>query len=221
MSDEADQDEGPGWMPAILAGTLLLGIFGFICCGVSTWVLYQQRTELAIRTLRGSYIAEIEQSLLEPEEKSAVLAQIDELAKEMERGKYEDWQSAGVMQRLQRLPVLQWGELSAIEAFINKSDAEDKEDSLDQISRLRRAVEIGEAISLDVEEVLKPVLIVDEQSPNGRRMNSTLADDDVREVVLRAKLVADRGEVPEKRYDVQIDSIVRREIETGLREGGF
>ncbi len=102
----------------ILAGTVLMGVIGFIVCAFSTWILFQKRTEFAIRTLRGSYIADIEQSLLDPATKSVVVKEIETLAAEMESGKYEDWQAAGVMQRLQRLPVLQWGELQAIDSFL-------------------------------------------------------------------------------------------------------
>ncbi len=214
-------DEGPGWMPAVMAGTVLLGIFGFICCGVSTWVLYQKRTELAVRTIRGSVLPDIEQSYLPPEEKSAVLAELDELAKEMERGNVEDWQSAGVMQRLQRLPITQWGELEVIEAFIEKSELENKEDSINQISRLRRAVEMGEATSFDVEEVLRPVLVEDAEAPNGRSLNQPLQPAEIEKVVEAARTVADRAEVGDGPYEVSLDTLIRREIESAMKEGGF
>ena len=53
-------EQGPGWLPALMAGGVLLGIFGFIFCGVSTWVLFQKRTQLAIRALKGAYVTELE-----------------------------------------------------------------------------------------------------------------------------------------------------------------
>lgn len=204
-----------------MAGTLLLGIMGFVCCGVSTWVLFQQRTEFAVRTLRGSYLPALQQSWLEPAEKKAVVDRIEALASELETGQYENWQSAGVMQRLQRLPVLQWGELAAVEGYVRKSDDPQKDWSLMQLSRLRRAVELDKVTSFDFEDVLKPVLVSDDNAPSGRRMIQPLPDEGVVEVVQLAELVADRSDVPEKMFDVQIDQIIRREIETGLSEGGF
>lgn len=214
-------DEGPGWLPAIMAATLLMGIIGFVFCGVSTWFLFQKRTEFAVRTLRGSYIPALQQSWLEPQEKKAVVARIEALAEELESGQYENWQSAGVMQRLQRLPVLQWGELAAVEGYIRKSDDPQKNRSLMQLSRLRRAVELDEVTSFDFEDVLKPVLVSDQDSPSGRRLVQPLTAEAVEEVVELAARSADRSQVPEKMFDVQIDQIVRREIETGLSEGGF
>lgn len=221
-------EDGPGWMPAILAGTVLMGIIGFIVCAFSTWILFQQRTEFAIRTLRGSYITEIEQSLLDPATKSIVVKEIETLAADMERGKYENWQAAGVMQRLQRLPVLQWGELQAIDSFLNKSVAEgqadgeaveEAADGLRQLSRLRRSVELSKSTSFEFEDVLQPVRV---SESSGHQLVQPLTMELVREVVHRARLAADQANIPDQSFDnVQIESIVRREIELGASEGGF
>ncbi len=221
--ENADEsvDEGPGWMPIILAATLLMGIVGFIGCGVTTWLLFQKRVPLAIRTLRSTYIPEVEQSLLDPGEKKAAVAQLEEFTADLERGKYENWQAAGVMQRLVRLPVLQWGELSAIESFIEKEFGDDAGPAIRDLSRLRRAVELDKATSIDVEDVLKPALVIDD-SPMGRRLNEKLTPDLAKDVAQRAKLVADRSDIPEKGFpDVKINVIIRRQIEAGLKEGSI
>ena len=217
----AAQDDGPGWMPAILAATVLLGMFGFICCGGSTWYLYQQRTALAVRTLEGSYIPGLEQSFLDPREKKAVVEEVRAFADDLKRGKHEAWQAVGVLQRLQRLPVLQWGELTAVQRFLEASELPDKEPMLMGISRLRRAVDAGSATSLDFEDVLAPVMIPDRDAANGRRLDQAFAVEDVREVARRANLIADRCEIPERRFECGIDKIVAREIDLGIEEGGF
>ena len=215
-------DEGPGWMPAIMAGTVLTGIFGFIFCAFTTWLLFQKRTEFAVRTLRGSYITDIEQSLLDLPSKTAVVKEIKELAADMERGKYEDWQSAAVMQRLQRLPVIQWGELEAIESRLEKAGGDQVPQQIQELSRLRRAVELGEVTSFDVEEVLNPVRESDPASSHGHRLIRPLTDTAVGEMVQLAKIMADRAGVPDQLFDdVNIATIVRREIEVGAREGGY
>jgi hypothetical protein len=220
QADPSD-DEGPGWMPIIVATTLLLGILMFIGCGLATWILFGKRTELAIRTLRSTYIPEVEQSLIQPDEKRAAVDQLEELALDLERGKYENWQAGGVMQRLVRLPVLQWGELSAIEAYVEKNFGDDAEAAIKQLARLRRAVELDKATSLDFQDVLKPALVLDESS-QGPRLKEKLSRPAVEDVVRRAKLVSDRCGVPEKDFpDVKIDAMIRRQIEAGLREGSL
>lgn len=216
------EDEGPGWLPAIMAGTVLFGVLGFICCGVSTWVLFQKRTEFAVRTLRDWYVPQLEQSYLEPDEKKAVIDRIETLAQEMDAGKYENWQSAAVMQRLQRLPVLQWGELSAVEIHLRQGEAnDDQAEGLMQLSRLCRGVELGKVTTFDFEEVLKPVMVSDDSAESGRRMSQPLDDESVKEVIDRARKVADRSEVPDQTFDVSVDNIVRREIEAGITKGGY
>ncbi len=221
ITNDNDDQQGPGWMPIVLAATLLMGIVGFIGCGVSTWLLFQKRVPLAIRTLRSTYIPEVQQSLLDPAEKKATLAQLEELAADLERGKYENWQAAGVMQRLVRLPVLQWGELSAIESFIRRGFGEDADAAVKNLSRLRRAVELNKATSIDFEDVLEPALVGDD-SARRRRLSDELNREMVEDVAHRAKLVADRSEVPDQDFpEVKINVIIRRQIEAGLKEGSY
>ncbi|EMI21844.1 hypothetical protein RMSM_01229 [Rhodopirellula maiorica SM1] len=224
-SDTADsqvaEEQGPGWMPAILAATLLMGMAGFIFCGVSTWFLFQKRGELAVRTIRGSYIPDIEQSRLSPEQKQLLVKRLETFAESVERNEYENWQAAGVMQRLQRLPVLQWGELAAVESFVLSQDEGDTEESLKQISRLRRAAELDQATSFDFEDVLSPV---HEPADNaqGRQLIQPLTATAVDEVIVRARLVADRSEVPDEKFtDISLDAIVQEQIDAGIAEGGF
>jgi hypothetical protein len=227
-------------VPAILAATALLGILGFLFCAVSTWYLFQQRTELAIRTLRGSYLADLEQSLLEPGSKLAVVEEISALAADLERGKYEDWQAAGILQRLQRLPVIQWGELQAVQAHLRTASASEHRGAAGedlaasgsagsqnaqhatQLTRLQRAVELGKVTAFDFEDVLQPARRAQPGSRWGHELAVPLSPAAVDEVVLRARLVADRALVPDQSFEgIRIETIVRREIELGAREGGF
>ncbi len=241
----ARPNQGAGCMPAVLAATVLMGIIGFLTCGVTTWMLFGKRTELAIRTLEETYLPEIEQSRLRPEEKQAVVAQLRELLQDMKRDQLKPWQSGAVMQRLVRLPVIQWGELGAVEAWIDQADPEvwestgvqDAESAKLQLSRLRRAIELDQATGVDLNDVLQPVLVADD-SPLGRSLieprglvhgdrerpksGEKSVPESVAEVVKRAKTVADRSGVPEQAFpNVRIESLVRRQIETGIREGSF
>lgn len=216
-----DVDEGPGWLPAIMAATVMMGIFGFICCGVTTWALFQQRTKLAIRTC-DAFVVDIEQSLLDPASKSALVDDIENLSADMQRGKYENWQSAGIMQRLQRAPVTQWGELQAVQAAIRKSGNPDQTEQLKQLSRLERGVEIGLVTSFDFADILDPVREEDSASTTGYRLVHPMTADQLKEVVARAKLVANRAEVPDQTFEhIQIEEIVRKVIKRGAKEGTF
>ncbi|MFK8112793.1 MAG: hypothetical protein AB8B91_11350 [Rubripirellula sp.] len=216
-----ETDEGPGWMPAIMAGTVLMGMLCFIACGFSTWLLFQNRTALAIRTCE-AYVSNLEQSLLEPNSKAAVIDLVETLSKDMQRGKYENWQSAGIMQRLQRLPVLQWGELQAVQAAVEKMGGDQQEERLKQITRLQRSVELGKVTSFDFEEVLKPVREQDPGNEMGHRLVDPISAEKTKEMLVRAKRTADRASVADKSFPaIQIEAIVRREIEKGASEGSY
>jgi hypothetical protein len=210
-------DEGPGCMPAILASVVLMGMMGFVICAFSTWVLFQQRTELALRTLRGTVIPQVEQGLLEPDTKSQVVDELTSLADDLERGKHEDWQAAGAMSRLIRVPIFQWGQIQAIEAYLAKNKDDSYTESIKQISRLQRAVELGKANAIDFEDVLAPARVADPEAPTGYSLDQPLNDQQVADVVERAKLVADRSEIPDQLFEnVELDAIIRSEIERGL-----
>ncbi|TWU43190.1 hypothetical protein Q31b_22280 [Novipirellula aureliae] len=215
-------DPGPGWLPAILAATMLMAIVGFITCGVSTYFLFQKRGELAVRTLDGNLIPTIEQSRIEPDQKAELVERLKEFSAEIARGNVENWQAAGVMQRLQRIPIYQWGELSAVEAFARSNwEGEEQANALKQISRLRRSVELAQSTVFDVEDVLTPVHQTDDGA-YGRSLITPLTTKAVADVVKRATLVADRSEVPDEPFEtIRIDVIVQREIEKGIAEGSY
>ena len=218
---DAREDEGPGCMPAILASMVLMGIVGFLTCGVMTWLIFEKQDELALRSMRGSFIPAVEQSLLEPEEKAATVKLLNTFADELERGRLEGWQASGVMQRMTRLPVLQWGQIRRIEKFVDDHpDQFSAGDSL-QFVRLRKGVERDKITTIDFVHILTPVLQSDPGNEEAQLVEP-LAVDSVREVVKRARTSADRGEVePTPKDDVGIDTLVRRQIEAGIQKGTY
>ncbi|MEO1614611.1 MAG: hypothetical protein AAFV88_02100 [Planctomycetota bacterium] len=221
VSDGQPEDEGPGCMPAILAATVLMGIAGFILCGFMAWLIFQKQDVLAKRALRGSFIPAVEQSLLEPEEKTETVRLLNEFADELERGQLEGWQISGVMQRLDRLPVVKWGQMRRVEAFVDANPDDFESEASIQFDRLRSGVANGDVVALDFTHILSPVLAGDETEANPDLMDE-LPVVAVRDVVERARLVADRADtVSNPKSDTGIDTLVRRQIEAGVKDGGY
>jgi hypothetical protein len=214
------ETEGAGCMPAILAATVLMGIVFFVAFGFSAWLIFQKRGDLAARTLRATIIPELEQSRLAPDEKTAVVKELTQLADDIEAEMYENWQAGGIMQRLINMPLMRWGDLEAVSAWAEKNLPEDqRENAAKQISRFFRAVELDRAVARDIHEILAPVATA-ENASGFVQLRSDLNETDVTEVVLRCKLVADRAEVPDQKFEsVSLTQIVRRQIEAGSRDG--
>lgn len=221
--DDPSQPEEPqsaGCLPAILAATLLMGIVCFVVFGFSAWLIFQKRGDLASRTLRATLIPQLEQSRLEPDEKQQVIGQLNDLADDLDAGLYENWQAGGIMQRLIDTPLIRWGDLVAVESWILKQWPEDRgAEARKQITRFFRAVELEKAGARDIHDVLAPVA----GPPNAMGfvgLNPQLTDPQVEDVVQRAKLVADRAQIPDQTYEaVSLARVVRRQIEIGGREG--
>jgi len=221
---EFDQEraaDSPGCLPAVVAGTLLMLIVAFVLCGVTTWVLFQKRTEIAARSLQG-FIPNIEQSLLEPEDKAQVIKQLETLIEQMRDPNYDPAQAAAIMQRIVRLPIPHWGELDAVESFVRKNYVdEEKEEAIKDLSRVRRAIEMNQATVFDIVDVLEPVAVIDD-TPIGRSLKTKLTRQDVDDVIVRAKLLADRARIPDQEFArVDMADILAREIQTAKTEGGF
>lgn len=220
-TDEAD--EGPGCFPAVLAASALLLMLFFIGCAVGTWFLFQKRTEIAVRTLRSDVIPEVQQSNLPQEEKAIIVPMLRQVVADGESGELENWQSSGIMQRLVRSPIVEWGDLLAVEAMIDEHPSipeQQQNHARRQLSRVKRAVELGEATSIDIHNVLEPVM--NQAEPGARRrLERTAGADELLEVAQRAELVAERGNVPDRDFQVQLSDIIRREIEAGRQTGGL
>jgi hypothetical protein len=219
-SHPASKAEGAGCFPAVLAATLLMGVAMFLMFGFAGYLIFQKRGDLAARTIRGTMLSELEQSRLDPETKIAVIGRLTTLADDIESKKLENWQAGGVMNRLVRAPLLRWGDLQAIDAWAQENFSEaEYEEFHKQVTRFFRAAELDRAIASDLQDILLTVTAGDPALMLGR-LKTDLTKEDVREVAVRAKLVADRAEVPDRVFEnVSLPKIVDRLIEVGIREG--
>jgi len=214
-------DEGAGCMPAILAATALMGIVGCIVCGFMTWLIFQKQDELALRSMRGSFIPAVEQSLLAPEEKTKTVELLNEFADELERGRLEGWQASGVMQRMTRLPILQWGQIRRVETFVDDHPDDFPADDSVQFDRIRKGVERDDITTIDFRHILSPVLRSDPSREEDQLVDS-LDVESVTDVVQRARIVADRAKVEASpKADVGLDILVRRQIDDGIKKGTY
>ncbi|EMI46138.1 hypothetical protein [Rhodopirellula sp. SWK7] len=218
---DAKKDDSPGCLPAVVAGTLLMGIVAAVLCGVTTWILFQKRAEIAVRTLEG-FVPMIEQSLLEPEDKVDVIKQFESLIKEMSAPDYPPASAAAIMQRVVRLPIPHWGELDAVESFVNENyEGDDKERALTDLSRVRKAVQANLATVFDVVDVLEPVAVVNETT-GSRSLKTKMTRKDIDQVIERAGLLADRAKIKDQRYPrIDMATILRQEIKAAKTEGGY
>lgn len=212
--------ETAGCFPAVLAATLLMGIVMFVLFGFAGYLIFQKRGDLAARTLRGSMLPEIEQSRLDPATKQLVIQRLSKVATDIDNKLYENWQAGGIMNRLVRSPLLRWGDLLAVDAWAAENLPEAERDNFhEQVTRFLRAAELDRALAMDLQDVLSTVTLNDPASILGR-LKEELVITDVREVAVRAKIVADRAKVPDQVFEgISLPAIVERLIESGVREG--
>lgn len=208
-------------MPAVLASAIIAAIVGFISCGVLTWLIFQKQDVLALRAMRGSVIPAVEQSLLSPEEKAASVKLLGDFADQLERKQIDGWQASGVMQRLGRLPIIQWGQVRRLEKYVDDHAENFEDDASVQFDRLRKGVERNKVTRIDFVHILSPVL---QPGPQGEDapLVEDWTDETLTDVIHRARLVADRGEVEaDIKTDITMDTLIRRQIEAGIKDGTY
>ncbi|QDS87647.1 hypothetical protein EC9_18260 [Rosistilla ulvae] len=193
----------------------------FISCAGGTYYLFQQRGEFALRTIDGTLIPLIEQSRLEPDDKATTIAELRDFIVRGQSGELEDWQIAGVMQRLVRAPIVSWGDMQFIGSVIAQRESftdEEKVAFLRDLSRLQRGAELDKVTQLEMADIFEPISTkADHES--GYSLDQEFSDEGLREFIARVRLVAARAEVPEKQYDVTLVAIVKRQIAAGIKSG--
>lgn len=217
----ADKDQGPGLLPALIALVAIGGMLMLITFAGMAWWIFSNQGKLALPALRDGFIPQVEQSRLSPEQKAPIVEHLNTVVEDLANDQLESWQITGVMQRLQRLPILQWGHLQVLQQYIEDHPNDFAEDAALQIDRVFSGVGAGQITGIDASTMLIPVLATD-QNLNDADLIDPLEPEKVAEVVKTAKQLADRVKVPESPGPITpIDVLVRRQIEAGRSQGGF
>ncbi len=215
-SDSASDQRGTdsvGCFPAVLAASLLMGIAMFVMFAFAAYVIFQKRGDLAVRTLRGTIVSELEQSRLEAETKADVIAQLQGLADDIEAQRVSDKQAVDVLQQLLQSPLMRWGDLTALDAWVKaNADAEQAASFHRDCTRFFRAAELGKANAADLQDILAPV---SEEASGAylQKLKAKIEPADWAEVQTRCRIVATRAGVPDQDFDeVLLEQIVERLI---------
>lgn len=222
IADEQQEEEGCwAWAPAIIAIATLLLIIFFIFCAGSTYYLFQQRGDMALRTLDGTLVPLLEQSNMRPDDKTRVIQSIQQFVEEAKTQQFENWQVAGATQRLIRIPLLSWGDLQAIEDMIRVRESfsdQEKSDGLKAISRLMRAIELDEVTNVEMPQLFAPVS-TESDNAKGYELQFDPKDSDLKAFLEIAGKRADDADVPDRSFEVNVVVITRRQIEAGIEAG--
>jgi hypothetical protein len=211
----APETRDVGLMPAVMAIFMIVAVAGLVACAVGAWAVFRQSPQLAAGTLKAHYIPVVEQSNLNPAEKAEVVRALEQLALEMKAGQWEPWQANAMMQNLIRAPIVQWGDLDAIEQLVVKIEAfspAERENISKVLGRLKHGIEEDLIIANVVEEILAPVTIRDD-SERGCHLNLAMDKPDIEEVVQRAQTILAGHQIPDERYNARLADVLRLQIE--------
>ena len=211
------------WLPACLIGCLGGFLVLALLCAGGTWYTVRNAPRLGADLTRSTLTQFVENSELKPEDKRAVIAQIDRVAAKYKRGEITLEQVTQIGEEIMQGPLMVLlMALAAEEQYLNASglSAEEKAAAKRTVQRVGRGV-VEKKIT---EEELDPLLDhVSTKGANGQRaFAEKLTDEQLRQFLTEAKALVDAKGIPDEPYQVdvgaQLKSAVDRVLKTRERQ---
>ena len=207
------------WLPACLIGCLGGFLVLALICAGGTWYTVRNAPRLGAEITRSTLTQFVENSELKPEDKRAVVAQIDRVAEQYKRGEISLEQVAQIGEEITQGPLMVLlMAFAAEEQYLNASglSAEEKAEAKRTLQRVGRGF-IEKKIS---EEELDPLLDhVSTEGANGQRtFAEKLTDEQLRQFLADAKALVDGKGIPDEPYQVDVGAELERAVDRALQK---
>ncbi len=204
---------------SFLTGCLVtLGVLLLIAIGVGVWVAMSWKgwaADLA-RSVTEDAVAK---STLPQDQRDRIIARIDGVATDFEGGKITLEQLSNVFESVAESPLLALGLISGVDAkFLEGSSltAEEKSAGRRSMERFARGVAEGKITPPQLEDTILPITVADPNQPDQRRLKDTVTTEDLKTFLERAKSQADKAEIPDEPFTVNIADELDKVIDAGL-----
>lgn len=204
---------------SFLTGCLVvLGVLVLIGIGVGVWVAISWKGWAAdfARTVTKEAVG---QSQLPQDQRDRIVARIDGVATDFENGKVTLEQLTGVFERVAQSPLLPLGLIAGVDKkFVEGSTltAEEKVVGRRSMERFARGVAEGKIDRDKLEDTIAPITTADPNQPEQRRLKESVTLEELKTFFERAKSQADKAEVPDEAYTVNIADELDKVIDAGL-----
>jgi hypothetical protein len=211
---------GGNWLLSLLFIFLGFFVLGGVLCVVGVWYVASNLDKWVVGLGREAIVAAINDSELPDEEKAEVITQVDRLVTAYKEGKIDQTDLERVMTELEDAPALQALALYGIEdEFLEGVDLPpaELEEARQTFGRALRGVyegkisdEVFYAALPDYDE--EPVRLA---STNAAEQEGS-AEDDVRELVAKLKVMADNAGIPNEPFELDLGEEVKKLVDRAL-----
>lgn len=206
--------------PACLIVVIFFCVIMSVVCAFLSWYINQNQSETAARALREQLIPWIEQSALEPTDKSAISSELADLATQMDSKSLNEGELRRLRFCLTDNPVLMWGFVQAavgkIEQSTELTDLE-KEQARLTADRLLRLVSESKLTRSALEFILQTVTLA-RSDGSGLVVKDNPTTDDLRTFMKRGAEQADGLKSAPEPYEKSPAQVFHMMVEAALEE---
>lgn len=205
-------------VPACLVVLMLLGVILSVFCAFGSWYINQNQPAIAARSIREQLIPWVEQSPLEPTDKSAIVDELQTLTGQIEAGQLDEGQLRRLRFRLQDNPALLWGFVQATLGAFEKSTeltSLEKEQAQKTADRLLSMVSDGKLTRSALEFILQSVTLA-KSDRSGLVVKENPSTDDLRQFLKRGSEQADAANASTEPFDKSPSQVFMLMIDEAL-----
>jgi hypothetical protein len=224
-ADQAFPQESPprrgSGIKNCLIGCLIVAVVGLLICGGVAWYVVRNFKTLATNLARQAIVSAVEQSELDPAEKTAVIAEVDRVIDQYRSGQISTEDLAKIMQGLAESPVMGAILVFSIDAkYVQPSGLsdEDKQGAKRTLQRVLRGAAEKKLSHAQIEAALEPV--TKGTSEDNRQLKETVTDEELRRFLEQLKQLADEAEIPDEPFEVKISDEFRQAVDRALQKPG-
>ena len=205
------------WLPGCLVGCLIGFLVSLcICGGVIFWVVRNIKP-LAADAIRAAVVNGVNQSQLDPEEKLAVIAEIDRVVRQFKDGQIDNAGLERIVKELSQSPLMGTLILYGIEKkYLAQSGLNDAERAAARqtLQRVLRGIYQKQLDPKDLEPALAPICTTD---ANGdQQLKERITDQELRTFLDACRAKVDQAGVPDEPFTVKPSEEFRKAIDRAL-----
>ena len=193
----------------------LLAIIGVI---ISVVIALNWRTFVSNFTVDLAMQA-VDQSQIPPEGKERIRKRLDGLADDFKAGRLSKEQIGKIIEKVVQSPLIVVAVVTSAETQYVKPSGlseDDKQAAHRTLERLGRGIFERKIAPDQQDEVMQKVM--QENGENRKQLKQKMTDDEVRAFLAKAKEAADKAEIPDEPFEIDIAAEFEKAIDTALQQ---
>jgi hypothetical protein len=211
------QASGSGCGMGLLIGCLGGAVLCVLLCAGGIWWVSNNVGKLVAGVVRAGIVAVVNESELDAQEKTQVIAQIDRVVNAYKAGKLSNEELEKLFDELQDSPVFVLIQIYGTEAaYLQPSGLNDEEKAAGKrvFERVFRGINEKKIDFEDFNAAMPESMRPDPEDPGAER--DPVSDEDLRTFLANLKKLADDAEIPDEPFEIDVSDELKKDVDKVL-----